>query len=119
MKNRSAEQKSHDKKGSRVKKSHCKKNRSKFATKNVPCVNSTIEIALERIQRDIAANSRRQNRGEFALCVSRHYDDRDDNADDIYIMIGLAQLSFSTVLKNEKFYYYSLFKFDLQRKERK
>ena len=35
-------------------------------------MNGTIEIALERIQRDIAANSRRQNRGEFAFCVSRH-----------------------------------------------
>ena len=38
--------------------------------KNVLCVHGTIEIALERIQRDIAANSRRQKRREFALCVS-------------------------------------------------
>ena len=57
MKNHSAEQKSCDKKGSRAKKSHCKKNRSKFATKNAPCVNRTIEIALEQIQHDIAVNS--------------------------------------------------------------
>ena len=48
------------------------KNCSEFAMKNAPCVNRTIEIALERIQCDIAANSRRQNRSEFALCVSRH-----------------------------------------------
>ena len=38
--------------------------------KNALCVHGTIEIALERIQRDIAANSRRQKRREFALCVS-------------------------------------------------
>ena len=38
--------------------------------KNVLCVHGTIEIALERIQRDIAANLRRQKRREFALCVS-------------------------------------------------
>ena len=55
MKNRSAEQKSHDKKGSRAKKSQ--KNCSEFAAKNVPCVNGIIEIALEQIQCDIAANS--------------------------------------------------------------
>ena len=39
--------------------------------KNAACVNGTIEITLERIQHDIAMNSRRQNRREFALCVSR------------------------------------------------
>ena len=72
MKNHSAEQKSCNKKGSRAKKSCCKKITSKFRTKNAPCVNRTIEIALERMQRDISANSRRQNRGKFALCVSRH-----------------------------------------------
>ena len=38
--------------------------------KNALCVHGTIEIALERIQRDIAANSRCQKRREFALCVS-------------------------------------------------
>ena len=43
-----------------------------FMTKNTACVNGTIEITLERFQRDIAANSRRQNCSEFALCVSRH-----------------------------------------------
>ena len=43
-----------------------------FAAKNAACVNGTIEITLERIQRDIAANSQRQNHGKFALCVSRH-----------------------------------------------
>ena len=43
-----------------------------FVMKNAACVNGTIEITLERIKRDIAPNSRRQNRGEFALCVSRH-----------------------------------------------
>ena len=40
--------------------------------KNMPCVNRTIEIALEQIQHNITANSQRQNRGEFMLCVSRH-----------------------------------------------
>ena len=43
-----------------------------FTTKNAACVNGTIEITLERIQCNIVANSRRQNHGEFALCVSRH-----------------------------------------------
>ena len=38
--------------------------------KNALCVHGTIEIALERIQRDIAANSRRQKHRKFALCVS-------------------------------------------------
>ena len=38
--------------------------------KNALCVHGTIEIALERIQRDIAANLRRQKCREFALCVS-------------------------------------------------
>ena len=46
------------------------KNRSEFATKNALCVHGTIEIALERIQRDIAANLRCQKRRKFALCVS-------------------------------------------------
>ena len=35
--------------------------------KNASCVNGTIEIALEQIQRNIAANLRCQNRGEFSL----------------------------------------------------
>ena len=35
-------------------------------------MNGTIEIALERIQHDIAVNSRHQNLGKFVLCVSRH-----------------------------------------------
>ena len=43
-----------------------------FVTKNAACVNGTIEITLEQIQCDIAANLQRQNCGEFALCVSRH-----------------------------------------------
>ena len=34
------------------------------------CVHGTIEIALERIQRDIAANSWHQKCREFVLCVS-------------------------------------------------
>ena len=50
-----------------------------FAMKNASCVNGTIEIALERIQCDIAANSRRQNRGEFALCVSRYLKKRQNH----------------------------------------
>ena len=67
---RSTQKKLHDKKGSRAKKITLGKNRSEFATKNALCVHGTIEIALERIQRDIAANSRRQKHHEFALCVS-------------------------------------------------
>ena len=46
MINHSAEQKSHDKKGSRVK-NHAVKNHSEFAMKNVACVHGTIEITLE------------------------------------------------------------------------
>ena len=42
--------------------------------KNASFLNGTIEIALEQIQHDIAANSWRQNRGKFTLCVSRHQD---------------------------------------------
>ena len=57
MKNHSTKQKSHDKKGSGVKKSRCKKNRSEFMMKNVLCVNGTIEITLERIQCNITTNS--------------------------------------------------------------
>ena len=38
--------------------------------KNVLCVHGTIEIALERIQRDIAANLRRQKQPRIrAMCV--------------------------------------------------
>ena len=59
MKNCSAEQKSLNKKGSRVKKSHCKKSQ-RICDKNAPCVNSTIEIALEQIQCDIAVNLQHQ-----------------------------------------------------------
>ena len=70
MKNHSTEKKLHNKKGSRAKKARCKKNRSEFAMKNVPCVHGTIEIALEQIQRNIAANLRRQKCRKFALCVS-------------------------------------------------
>ena len=58
------------KKNRAIKRGLGQKNRSEFATKNALCVHGTIEIALERIQRDIAANSRRQKRREFALCVS-------------------------------------------------
>ena len=71
MKNCSAEQKLHDKKGSRAKISCCK-NCSKIATKNTSCVNGTIEITLEQIQRDIAMNLQCQNHHKFELCVSRH-----------------------------------------------
>ena len=44
--------------------------------KNMPCVNSIIEIALEQIQHDIAANLQCQNHGKFTLCVSRHLDSK-------------------------------------------
>ena len=70
MKNRSTQKKSRDKKGSRAKKSRWEKIAANSATKNALCVHGTIEIALERIQRDIAANSRCQKCREFALCVS-------------------------------------------------
>ena len=67
MKNCSAEQKSHDKKGCRAKKLHCKN----ITAKNTACVNGTIEITLEQIQHDIVTNSQCQNPHELALCVSR------------------------------------------------
>ena len=72
MKNHSAEQKSCDKKGSRAKKLCCKKIAANLQRKMHPCVNSTIEIALEQIQCDITANLQHQNCSKFALCVSRH-----------------------------------------------
>ena len=74
MKNHSAEQKSYDKKGSRAK-NRAVKNCSKFAMKNAPCVNRTIEIALEQIQCNIAVNLQCQNCSKFTLCVSRHLSD--------------------------------------------
>ena len=58
------------KRGLGQKKSHWEKIAANSRRKNALCVHGTIEIALERIQRDIAANSRRQKRREFALCVS-------------------------------------------------
>ena len=69
MKIRSTQKKSRDKKGSRAK-NRAGKNLSEFATKNALCAHGTIEIALEQIQRDIAANLRRQKCRKFALCVS-------------------------------------------------
>ena len=54
-----------------MKKSYTKKIAMNSQRKNAAYVNGTIEITLERIQHDIATNSRRQNRREFAFCVSR------------------------------------------------
>ena len=38
--------------------------------KNAGSVHGTTEKAMQQIEGDIAANSRRQKRHEFALCVS-------------------------------------------------